>query len=252
MLIAESEPQDSRLAWPIAKGGSGLDGLWNDDFHHSAIVRLTGRNEAYYTDYLGTVEEFLAVARWGYLFQGQFYSWQKKRRGEPTQGVSPAAFVNYLENHDQVANTARGERVRTLTSPGRWRAMTAFLLLAPGTPMLFQGQEFGATTPFLYFADADKERAKLLVEGRAKFLGQFPSLALPEMQKLFAEPAQRDTFQCRQARLQRARTKPADLPIASGSAAIAPRGYRNSPTTGRATARARCHRRRIRDALLRR
>jgi maltooligosyltrehalose trehalohydrolase len=73
--------------------------------------------------------------------------------------------------------------------------MTAFLLLAPGTPMLFQGQEFGATTPFLYFADADAERAKLLVEGRAKFLAQFPSLALPEMQKLFAQPAKRETFE---------------------------------------------------------
>jgi signal transduction histidine kinase len=92
-------------------------------------------------------------------------------------GIRPASFVNFIQNHDQVANSARGERAHVLTSPGRYRAMTALLLLAPQTPMLFQGQEFAASAPFLYFADHEPELAELVRSGRRKFLAQFPSLA---------------------------------------------------------------------------
>jgi maltooligosyltrehalose trehalohydrolase len=85
--------------------------------------------------------------------------------------------VSYIQNHDQVANSAFGRRVQFLTSPGRYRAMTALMLLAPGTPMLFQGQEFAASTPFLFFADHKPELAKLVCEGRKEFMSQFPSVA---------------------------------------------------------------------------
>src|SRR6185436_16795891 len=123
------------------KGGYGLDALWNDDFHHSAMVALIGRNEAYYTDTLGRPQEFISAAKWGYLYQGQNYSWQKKRRGTPAFDLPPTAFVHFLQNHDQVANSGFGLRAHLLTSPGQLRAMTALLLLMPQTPMLFQGQE---------------------------------------------------------------------------------------------------------------
>lgn len=195
MLIAENEAQHTILARPESAGGYGLDALWNDDFHHSALVALTGRNEAYYSDYLGRAQEFVSAAKYGYLFQGQWYKWQSQTRGTPAIGLPPTAFVNFIQNHDQVANSARGERPNMLATQGKYRAMTALLLLAPGTPMLFQGQEYGATTPFLYFCDHKAEIGKQVREGRAKFLAQFRSLSLSEMQSVFPDPGNPHTFE---------------------------------------------------------
>jgi maltooligosyltrehalose trehalohydrolase len=195
LLVAENEPQDTRLVRPPPQGGYGLDALWNDDFHHSAVVALTGRNEAYYSDYLGGAQEFVSAAKYGYLYQGQRYSWQKKRRGTPALEAPPAHFVTFLENHDQLANSARGLRTHRLTSPGRWRAMTALLLLGPGTPMLFQGQEFAASTPFLYFADHPEALARKVWEGRAKFHKQFRSIAAFQDEAQLAKPADPRTFE---------------------------------------------------------
>src|SRR5262249_17096901 len=104
------------------------------------------------------------------------YRWQYKRRGTPAWGLPPAAFVTYLQNHDQVANSARGLRGHQMTSPGLWRAMTAVLLLGPWTPLLFQGQELEGSTPFLFFADFDGEVAAAVRKGRAEFLSQFSSV----------------------------------------------------------------------------
>jgi maltooligosyltrehalose trehalohydrolase len=171
-----------------------MDALWNDDFHHSAVVALTGRNEAYYTDYRGTPQEFVAAAKWGYLYQGQYYKWQKKRRGTPTTGLGPRAFVTFIENHDQVANSARGERMAALTAPSLLKAMTTLLLLGPGTPMLFQGQEFGSTERFQYFADVPGELAELVRQGRKEFVKQWRSIRMPEMQACLADPCSEETF----------------------------------------------------------
>jgi maltooligosyltrehalose trehalohydrolase len=195
ILVAENEPQETKLVKPSAKGGYGLDGLWNDDLHHSAIVALTGRNPAYYSDYRGTPQEFISAVKHGYLYQGQNYSWQKKRRGTSARGLGPEAFVGFIENHDQVANSAGGERVRLTTSPGRYRALLALLLLAPWTPMLFQGQEFGATTPFLYFADLSEDLRGPVRQGRLKFLKQFPALAPAKVQARLADPSDPESFQ---------------------------------------------------------
>jgi len=195
IVVAENEPQDTNLVRPTKDGGSGLDGLWNDDFHHSAMVALTGRSEAYYTDYLGTPQEFLSMLKYGYLYQGQRYKWQKKRRGSPGLHLPPAGFVLYIQNHDQIANSGRGERIQFLTSPGRLRAMTALMLLAPGTPMLFQGQEFGASSPFHYFSDHDPELAKLVKEGRALSVHQFRSLDTLEMQSYLPDPGNPSVFE---------------------------------------------------------
>ncbi len=171
VLIAENEPQDVRLA-----GELGMDALWNDDWHHSARVALTGKIEAYYTDYRGKAQEFVSMAKLGFLFQGQRYKWQKKRRGTPSFHLPPERFVCYLQNHDQIANSAHGLRLHQLTSPGRMRAMTALLLLQPQTPMLFQGQEFAASSPFFYFADHNPDLAPRIDEGRREFLQQFASI----------------------------------------------------------------------------
>jgi maltooligosyltrehalose trehalohydrolase len=197
VLIAENEPQDTRLVRPPDQGGYGLDALWNDDFHHSAMVALTGRAEAYYSDTRGEPQEFISAAKYGYLFQGQPYHWQRKPRGTPCWDLEGDDFVIFLENHDQIANSARGRRGHQLTSSGRWRAMTALLLLMPGIPMLFQGQEFCASTPFLYFADLDEELAGLVRKGRREFLSQFPSIVDFSRKENLADPADRETFaQC--------------------------------------------------------
>jgi len=195
ILVAENEPQHVKLIRPLEKGGYGLDALWNDDFHHSALVALTGRNEAYYTDYFGKPQEMISMVKYGYLYQGQRYKWQKKRRGTASLDAEPASFVTFIQNHDQIANSAYGTRIHQLTDPGRLRAMTALMLLAPGTPMLFQGQEFGASSPFLFFADHAERLAETISSGRIEFLSQFPSLATPEMADRFPDPCDPATFE---------------------------------------------------------
>jgi maltooligosyltrehalose trehalohydrolase len=195
ILVAENQPQDVRLVRPAAAGGYDLDALWNDDFHHSATVAMTGRAEAYYRDHAGTPQELISAVKRGYLFQGQWHAWQGKPRGTPAGELGPTSFVNFIQNHDQIANSLAGKRCHQLTSPGRYRAMTALLLLGPATPMLFQGQEFAASSPFLYFADLPPELAKLARAGRAEFLAQFPSLAGPEAQTALPDPADRLTFE---------------------------------------------------------
>jgi maltooligosyltrehalose trehalohydrolase len=194
ILVAENEPQETKLVRPRQEGGDDLDGLWNDDMHHSAMVALTGQHEAYYSDYRGRPQEFISAAKYGYLFQGQPYTWQEAPRGMPTFGVPPEAFVGFIENHDQVSNSAFGERVRFLTSPGRYRAMTALLLLGPWTPMLFQGQEFGASSPFVYFTDMEGDLRDATRVGRFKFLAQFPSMAGEEIQRQLPDPSDPEIF----------------------------------------------------------
>ena len=195
VVVAENEPQDASIARPERRGGFGLDALWNDDFHHSAVVAATGRAEAYYSDHRGTPQELMSAVKWGYLFQGQRYEWQDRRRGTPALDLTPAAFVLFLENHDQVANTCRGARLAQQTTPGRYRALTALLLLAPGTPMLFQGQEFSSSKPFLYFADHRPDLALRVRKGRSEFLGQFPSIADPAMRERLRDPGDPATFE---------------------------------------------------------
>ncbi len=195
ILIGENEPQNTKLLRPIQDGGYGFDALWNDDYHHSATVALTGKADAYYKDYRGTAQEFVSAAKYGYLYQGQWYRWQRKRRGSSTFGLPKTAMVNFIQNHDQVANSAKGQRIHELTSPGALKAVTAFTLLMPGTPMLFQGQEFAASSKFLFFADHKPELAEKVREGRAEFLSQWRSLVLPEMKKCFDDPASPATFE---------------------------------------------------------
>jgi maltooligosyltrehalose trehalohydrolase len=178
VIVAENEPQDVVAMRPAAQGGWGLDGEWSDDFHHAARVALTGRREAYFTDYRGTPAELIAAAKRGHIYQGQYYSWQKQPRGTPVTDEPAAAFVFYLQNHDQVANQLRGERLTELAGRPRTRAMTALLLLLPQTPLLFMGQEFASSRPFLYFADhQDPALVAGVCQGRREFLAQFPSAA---------------------------------------------------------------------------
>jgi maltooligosyltrehalose trehalohydrolase len=193
-VIAENEPQDAEIFLPPEQGGFGVDALWNDDFHHAAMVAMTGRADAYYSDYRGFAQEFVSTLKRGFLYQGQCYAWQKNARGTPVLDVPPAKFINFIQNHDQIANSGSGKRVHLLSSPNRYRALTALFLLAPQTPMLFQGQEFAASSPFFYFADHKEEVAYKVAQGRSHFLAQFRALATPEMQARLPDPNDPITF----------------------------------------------------------
>jgi maltooligosyltrehalose trehalohydrolase len=198
IVTAENEPQNARLIRSVESGGYGMDALWNDDFHHSALVALSGHNEAYYSDHCGKPQEFVSAAKRGFLYQGQYYSWQKKRRGTCTAGLQPAAFIHFLQNHDQVANFGLGQRVHQMSHPGVYRALTAHFLLSPQTPLLFQGQEFAASSPFVFFADHGMELGPEIKQGRVEFLKQFPSLANPDTEKRLPDPNDPKSFEsCR-------------------------------------------------------
>jgi maltooligosyltrehalose trehalohydrolase len=195
LLIGENEPQRAEQLHPIEDGGFGLDALWNDDFHHSARVAATGRRHGYFTDYRGTAQELLSTVKYGFLYQGQYYRWQRKSRGSPALDRPAHAFVAALQNHDQVANTFTGQRIHELTSPGRLRALTALMLLGPMTPMLFMGQEVAASTPFSFFADQQGDLAQAVREGRKKFMRQFKDYATPAAQALLPDPTSLATFE---------------------------------------------------------
>ena len=194
LLVGENESQDAVNVKSPSEGGRGLDALWNDDFHHSAMVAATGKAEAYYSDTYGVPQEFISSAKYGYLYQGQYYHWQRHRRGTPTSGLPPSAFVVYLQNHDQVANSARGLRGHQMTSPSKWRALTTLTLLMPNTPLLFQGQEFAASSPFLYFADFESDLADAVRNGRREFLTQFPSIRDFVARSTLDDPGSEKTF----------------------------------------------------------
>ncbi|WP_395805507.1 malto-oligosyltrehalose trehalohydrolase [Archangium minus] len=175
LIIGENEPQDVKLVKPPSEKGYGVDSIWVDDFHHSAKVAAVGRSEAYLMDYCGTAQELLSCVLRNSLYQGQYYKWQKKPRGTPLLHTDPKHVVFYLQNHDQLANALKGERLHQQAGPARARALTTFFLLLPQTPMLFMGQEFFASSPFLYFVDHNAELQELVRKGRNDFLSQFPS-----------------------------------------------------------------------------
>jgi maltooligosyltrehalose trehalohydrolase len=194
LVILENELQQAQFLRSAEDGGSDLDMAWNDDFHHSARVAMTGHSEYYYGDYQGSPQELVSAAKWGYLYQGQWNARQQRRRGTPALDLDACQFVNFLQNHDQVGNSAQGRRAHELTSPGRHRALTALLLLGPGTPLLFQGQEFSASARFVYFADHSVDLAKLVREGRQEGMRHFRSLTGPDVENFMIDPCDPETF----------------------------------------------------------
>ena len=195
ILIAECESQLIDTIEPVERGGWGLDAVWSDDFHHVCRVAATGRSEAYYTDYKGTAQELVSAVKRAFLYQGQRYQWQKKARGTVVKDQPGCAFVFYIQNHDQVANQLWSDRLDAKTNPAVLRVLTALLLLAPETPMLFMGQEFAASSPFLFFTDHASDLAKLVHQGRRQFLAEFPSYGSDSAQALIPDPNDPATFQ---------------------------------------------------------
>jgi len=181
VVIAEDDRNDTRLVRSPAQGGLGLDGVWADDFHHQMRRAFAGDNEGYYADYTGSMEDLARTLRQGWFYEGQVSQVHGHARGTPAKDAEPWCFVHCIQNHDQVGNRAHGERLGADVSPAAFRAMSTLFLLAPYTPLLFMGQEWNASTPFIYFTDHNAELGRLVTEGRRKEFAGFKRFAGSEV-----------------------------------------------------------------------
>ena len=172
-LIAESDLNDPRLVRPPSRGGFGLNAHWSDDFHHALHRFFTGETDGYYADFRG-LEDVARALRDGYVYQGQYSPFRGRRHGRPPKSVDADQIVVSAQNHDQIGNRAQGERLSMMLGVPELEAIAALTLLSPFVPLLFQGEEWGARTPFLYFTDhEDAELGRLVAEGRSKEFSSF-------------------------------------------------------------------------------
>jgi len=168
VLIPESDLNDPRLLWPRERGGFQLDAQWSDDFHHALHTVLTGENTGYYADF-GSLTDLAKSLQNAFIYDGQFSRHRRKIHGRPIENLSGHKFLGYLQNHDQIGNRAKGERSSQLMSLGKLKIGAALVLTSPFVPLLFQGEEWGAATPFFYFTDyQETELAKAVREGRCR------------------------------------------------------------------------------------
>lgn len=181
-VIAETDENDPRLLRAPAQGGYGLDAAWSDDFHHAVHTVLTKEDKGYYQDF-GRKEQIVRALNEGFVYQGEQFKFWSAPRGAPPEGVPLPAHVICIQNHDQVGNRAKGERLDALVPRGASKFAAALLLLAPHTPLLFMGQEYAETAPFQFFCDyTDPELQKAVSEGRRREFMDFKWDEIPDPQ----------------------------------------------------------------------
>ncbi|AEG02091.1 malto-oligosyltrehalose trehalohydrolase [Methylomonas methanica] len=170
---------------------------WNDDFHHAWHVLLTGETWGYYQDFADNPRRhLLRCLQQGFAFQGETSAYRHgKPRGEASDRLPPQAFVNFLQNHDQVGNRPFGERLHQLVAPDALRAATAVLLLSPFPPMLFMGQEWGSRQPFNFFCDFEAHLAKRVRQARRREFADFPGFATAKARRAIPDPSAADSFE---------------------------------------------------------
>ena len=172
-VIAESDLNDVRVIAPTAEGGHGLDGQWNDDFHHALHTALTGERVGYYEDF-GRLHHLAAAVQNGFVYTGQRSAFRRRRHGNSSKGRPPTQFVVYAQNHDQVGNRATGDRLSTLVPFQALQVAAATVLLSPNIPLLFMGEEYGETAPFQYFIDhGDPGLVEAVRKGRCSEFARF-------------------------------------------------------------------------------
>jgi maltooligosyltrehalose trehalohydrolase len=194
LVIAEDSRNLAHMVQPEQAGGWGLDAVWADDFHHQLRRCLAGDADGYYRDYTGSIPDLATTVRDGWFFQGQHSSYLGKPRGTDPTREPPRRYVVCLQNHDQVGNRALGERLHHQVEPAAWRAASALLLLVPETPLLFMGQEWAASTPFLYFTDHHDELGRLVTEGRREEFKGFAAFSDPAARERIPDPQAEATF----------------------------------------------------------
>ena len=166
VLIAESDLNDPQVVTTREAGGYGIDAQWSDDFHHALHTVLTGEQSGYYEEF-GSLGQLAKSLQEVFVFDGCYSPHRDRIHGRPVEGVSAHHFLAYSQNHDQVGNRANGERLSQLISPGKQRIAAALVLMSPFVPMIFQGEEFAASTPFQYFTHHDDpDLAQKVSEGR--------------------------------------------------------------------------------------
>jgi maltooligosyltrehalose trehalohydrolase len=173
VLIAESDLNDPRIVSPLNQNGYGLDAQWSDDFHHALVAVLTGDRSGYYADF-GKMADLAKALKQVFVYDGRYSAYRDRIHGRPVAGLPAWRFLGYAQDHDQVGNSVKGERLSQLAGYGRAKIAAALVLTAPFVPMLFQGEEWAASTPFQYFTDhEDKELGRLVSEGRRKEFAAF-------------------------------------------------------------------------------
>ncbi|MBV9390518.1 MAG: malto-oligosyltrehalose trehalohydrolase [Verrucomicrobia bacterium] len=194
LVICEDPRNDRNIVMPREQGGYGCDAVWADDFHHVVRVQMTGENEGYLGYFKGTMEELIKTLREGWLYTGEL---QKDGipRGTKGQDIEPEHFVHCISNHDQVGNRAFGDRLSQIISPASYRAASALLLIGPYTPMLFMGQEWATSAPFLYFTDHHDELGKGVTEGRRREFSAFAEFQDPITRERIPDPQALSTFE---------------------------------------------------------
>jgi maltooligosyltrehalose trehalohydrolase len=190
ILIAEDERNEARLIMPQKQGGMVLDAVWADDFHHLVRVALAGDREGYYMDFTGSAADLADTLNHGWLYRGQRSKYLKRKRGTDASQFDPEHFVYCIQNHDQVGNRPFGDRLNASVGLDAYNAASALLLLSPYTPLLFQGQEWAASTPFLYFTDHNPELGRLVTEGRRAEFAHFEGFKGEDV----PDPQALDTF----------------------------------------------------------
>jgi maltooligosyltrehalose trehalohydrolase len=172
-VIAESSLNDARTVKPTPFGGHGLDGQWNDDFHHALRTLLTGERDGYYVDF-GEFSQLAKAFREGFVYSGQHSRYRRRRHGSSSAGIAPGRFVVFSQNHDQVGNRLRGERLGHSLSPEKLKLAAGAVLLSPYLPLLFMGEEYGETAPFAYFIHhGDPELVAAVRRGRREEFAAF-------------------------------------------------------------------------------
>jgi maltooligosyltrehalose trehalohydrolase len=172
-LIPESDLNDPRAVEPRERNGYGLDAMWNDDFHHALHALLTGERNGYYQDF-GQLEQLAKAYREGFVFSGQYSPYRRRRHGSSSAHIPAQQFVVFAQNHDQVGNRMRGERLSALVSFEARKLAAGAVLLAPFVPLLFMGEEYGETAPFLYFVShSDPKLIEAVQQGRRQEFSSF-------------------------------------------------------------------------------
>ena len=168
---------------------------WNDDIHHAMHVVLTGESDGYYSDYIhDPVKHLCRCLREGFAYQGDYSEYHSAKRGEPSAQLPLAAFISFLQDHDQIGNRAFGDRICQLAPAHALRAAMEILLLAPSPPMLFMGEEFASSSPFLYFCNYQGDLAEAVTSGRRNEFARFAKFSSPEVRHSIPDPNDKQSF----------------------------------------------------------
>jgi maltooligosyltrehalose trehalohydrolase len=193
IMLAEDERNLATLLHAPPRG-FGFDAVWADDWHHQMRVALSGEQEGYFADFQGTAADIAETIRGGWFYAGQRTITTRQPRGTDPSGLTPSQFVFCLQNHDQIGNRALGDRLHHTIAPSAWRAASVALLIMPQVPMLFMGQEWAASTPFLYFTDHKPDLGAAITEGRRGEFAAFAAFADPIARAAIPDPQDPESF----------------------------------------------------------